>query len=206
MNYLTNYYKNLSEQLQERVNNITKLLNEVKSQRQLVSDTWHNHPTSSSLDFLRGRSFPTATTDSEVGEQMMQISPEEYHRIPAQDKGSFYNKVRETPADWSNKDNDYRTNADFGEQDLDLEIKKANIDSSNRPVQWSAINRPQQEMIHAIDMSKAAEGRANARQRQMTPAQRELEQAAMNPSGAKTLVPWSGQVKQKIDALKQKGN
>lgn len=39
MNYLTNYYKNLSEQLQERLNYLTKVLNEAKKSNE--TPTWN---------------------------------------------------------------------------------------------------------------------------------------------------------------------
>jgi len=214
MNYLTNYYKNVCEQLQERINNMTKLINEAKdeSTRQLSVSNWekHGYLPSRLTGVLHGKNFPNAKTDSEVGEEMMKLSPEQYHTKSSGKKGHDFVTYRETPEQWNNRSTAERQNIDFGEQDLDLELNKDwrfEYQSYTQPSEWTAlIDRPQQEMLHAIGLSKAAEGRANARQMQMTPAQRELEQAAINPSGAKTPVPWSGQVKQKIDALKQKGN
>ncbi len=46
MNYLTNYYKNLSEQLQQRVNHLQKLLKESETKTRIIPSVMPVQPTS----------------------------------------------------------------------------------------------------------------------------------------------------------------
>lgn len=147
MNYLTNYYKNLSEQLQERVNHLQKLLEKRETEDVLVTGyevTGHGPTKPSEMKIhgvltkgkgaKRGREVVVDAGDAYAGHKMLGDTPGSkigtsetpVIRVPSKDL---------SPDHYDTADADLRADTDEVLQGKTVEQMRALLPKSQRPDQ-----------------------------------------------------------------------
>lgn len=107
MQYLTNYYRNLSEQLQERVNHLEKLLNEVKITKFVGGKAVKYDPSEKSEKQAEIDSG-ARLSDEEV-ENMSGLNPESHNILTKHIEAKKEKKLRDEKRDTQSYEYDSKT-------------------------------------------------------------------------------------------------